>query len=527
VNEIRQIGLKRTDLDLQVKGGTSMSVQFLPGSSNSQANWTIFIDAMRLNEDQSEKIAKMADGDNNQTIDPLEVAIVNNLFDRFNRQQLFSKIDKVPKFGSSTPETLVTIDNEKLYTLLGQLKTIKENIQSINNPLDETFMDGNSATLNWLKNLLTQSGIIKNDKFTNEQFPEFVKKSLFTTNSSRGNPFVLDSPKEFVDFFFHLANVIEESLLPRNEKNFKNNQYPPQYEETVNLVRNIKTIGQKLETKYAILFENQPTISLDTFLSLLKPGTIIGEAGPVDYPNDYLKSREDQLANKGITEEQQRGYSRLSNRFYRTVTPFGYSQYDETTSHKKRLIDFLQGNSRTEFMGFEREDAWKYYLGIPQEHGTFQVSHYKPTMGNDDQHYYYSLPKKEHSLLFSFFSRISKTHNYKEQIDILKIAPLATSNPSDFPDHSQIYNNNKVRMPEDNVMGQYMLYRGVDALGQHYISYYDKWDLSPTLPILGKIDFEKFAGNPFEIYGRIYYDPTTGDVVTPKNPSKPSDTAAK
>ena len=48
---------------------------------------------------------------------------------------------------------------------------------------------------------------------------------------------------------------------------------------------------------------------------------------------------------------------------------------------------------------------------------------------------------------------------------------------------------------------------GEDECG-HYLSYYDRWDFSPTVGALGRVDMG-FIGKPVEIYNRIYFQPGT------------------
>src|SRR5690606_34513705 len=55
------------------------------------------------------------------------------------------------------------------------------------------------------------------------------------------------------------------------------------------------------------------------------------------------------------------------------------------------------------------------------------------------------------------------------------------------------------------VLGNFQVQEGRDDEGD-YISYYDRYDLDPNIPVIGKIDGSKIAGKPFEIYNRIYYD---------------------
>lgn len=74
-----------------------------------------------------------------------------------------------------------------------------------------------------------------------------------------------------------------------------------------------------------------------------------------------------------------------------------------------------------------------------------------------------------------------------------------------------------------DVMGNHTISLGMDEMG-HYLSYYDRWDLSESIEGYGGI-----AGKPFEIYDRIYYDSITFEPLrsTVEGVSQPTDTASK
>lgn len=142
------------------------------------------------------------------------------------------------------------------------------------------------------------------------------------------------------------------------------------------------------------------------------------------------------------------------------------------------------------------EDGWLKYLGLNQSNNTFTESQYKPTKAKDPNSSYYRLPNEFEKELFN----IHKESDFK------------LSNKIDESYFPSSMGENKSRA---RVLGNFTTDYGVDEKGS-YISYYDKYDLSPELPYIGEVQVDKFIGNPFEIYNRIYYDPQTKEIIENK-----------
>lgn len=130
------------------------------------------------------------------------------------------------------------------------------------------------------------------------------------------------------------------------------------------------------------------------------------------------------------------------------------------------------------------EDAWRIYLGKPQTKNTFNISNYKPTKSKETNINYYSLPEAFKEELYNLYS----SNQIKE----------GANNEFSF---KNVFDEVSSRA---RVLGNFTVNKGKDERGD-YISYYDKYDLNPNLPVVGKtFGLDNFVGKPFEIYDRIY-----------------------
>jgi len=192
------------------------------------------------------------------------------------------------------------------------------------------------------------------------------------------------------------------------------------------------------------------------------------------------------------------------------------------------------------------EDAWRIYLGLDQEGGTFRESEFRPTVSSGEDVRYREFADPER-VIRSLASRsrnsdpadrerwrgMSEEERRRRTLESLEkmitsgkpsltsLDPLGYRGVEGGPFTTTDYED---FMPKDegvmidkwgnmigqsgDVMGTYTLSAGEDE-GGPYISYYDKWDLAPP-DIMGVnvADISR-AGNPFDIYGRMYYDPET------------------
>ncbi len=186
-----------------------------------------------------------------------------------------------------------------------------------------------------------------------------------------------------------------------------------------------------------------------------------------------------EMVENGTTREQRMGYFQgMSELVYKEITPANYAL------DWKSMLDLIGKNIQEGrmYLAPSREDAWRLYLGLSQEHKTFSISDFKPQKSSENI-YYFSISSYFNDYEKSDIQRIVGDIEFREQ------------NP-----HA------KRRIPtidvQANVMGAFSWSKGVDENG-HYIAYYDKWDLSNPIEKISII------GKPFEIYDRLYYDPVT------------------
>ena len=154
----------------------------------------------------------------------------------------------------------------------------------------------------------------------------------------------------------------------------------------------------------------------------------------------------------------------------------------------------------------EREDFFNMMLGRDQVHDSIKESQYRPTIEKDKDATYYTSDVTEETIRWVLRRAPSPTGDVDSAIEQLIGQHGAT-------------------------LGEYKVDKGEDERGS-YVSYYDKWDVNPfsdkkypgsDVISRGAEDaIQSVAGlTPAEIYGRVYYDPETGQPIddTP-TPSK-------
>lgn len=218
-----------------------------------------------------------------------------------------------------------------------------------------------------------------------------------------------------------------------------------------------------------------------------------------------------------VKKERQGAYKKeFSEYCAKNIIPVGYglTQYEpgEQSLHYVFSKTFSIDLTNEEHLQ-DRYDAWYFYLGLPQKFKTFSVSEYKPSMSTDSNHVYYSMPNKEDYLLV-YGLQVLDSENVEKKL-VTEYNPNNTVIEENIipPYASDDSLSIESLFPKDRygVMGQFMISKGIDQKGQHYISYYDKWDLTPFQDFNIKKEVSEIIniGKPFEIYGRIYYDPKT------------------
>jgi hypothetical protein len=256
---------------------------------------------------------------------------------------------------------------------------------------------------------------------------------------------------------------------------------------------------------------------------------------------EMIEDARSEIAGNGITADQAQASGIFSRRAYRTVRPSTYAEDDQL---KNQMMNFVFGRDRTgygdklkreyskhsallrkyndgnDWENMEKElhkldeidkkirensgtddpyseDAWSMYLGLPMKHNTFGISDYAPSVSSGETKYYYKLPGEFEKILFESI----KNYDFSEK------------HVSEFYMRDGTFGEGKSCA---RVLGKFKVDRGEDENGS-YLSYYDIYDFSPNLPLVGKTPLDKFTGKPFEIYNRIYYDRETMEIVSQSN----------
>lgn len=197
---------------------------------------------------------------------------------------------------------------------------------------------------------------------------------------------------------------------------------------------------------------------------------------PTEVYRERAKHLQKMLDERGIIEEQAQAYKPgLTERIYNAITPYGYEGHDRLV---RALIAGESPRRDWESEDQMREDAWRFYLGLPQKAGTFAVSEYRPSRGKNPEQVYYRIPAIENQLRSGRYQAVSLN-------DLLRAIDTYGSS----------------RHHDSHVMGNFKFEKGNDEEGD-FISYYDRWDLDQN-PVEGE---RGRFGKPFEIYGRVYYN---------------------
>lgn len=224
-------------------------------------------------------------------------------------------------------------------------------------------------------------------------------------------------------------------------------------------------------------------------------------------------SPDDQMRLFGITTQQkiQAYRGRLSDALFYHVKPVAYSGHaievaralqDALFSHA--TLDVARDPQRNTEGGYSnsgREDAWRLYLGIPQQHETFGVSGYRPSHSTDTAATYFKINH--------FADQIHLTDALAPETVQRLIRSIDSSGSKTFSAFDGLH------FTDPGVMGHYQWTRGEDKNG-HYLAYYDIWDLDAP--------GASHVGHPYEIYDRIYYNPKTYRIIAqPNEKDKPHD----
>jgi hypothetical protein len=148
----------------------------------------------------------------------------------------------------------------------------------------------------------------------------------------------------------------------------------------------------------------------------------------------------------------------------------------------------------------EDQDAWAFYMGIPQKGKTVTKSKYTPTVNKTKNTKYYTVRNAYPAFEDSVVSNATKAFNTEKSF-LKKLSDKVYGNKDTPTKRTGVQSSFR---PLENVTYS----KGKDKKG-HYYSIYDTYNFD--------LPGEKKIGNPYEIYDRVYYDSLSGKPLSKKN----------
>lgn len=201
----------------------------------------------------------------------------------------------------------------------------------------------------------------------------------------------------------------------------------------------------------------------------------------------------------------------IRNRLYSNIYPFSYDNYAD------RLEEAIKNNIPENFgrNQYIRDDIFATYLNIPEQNrrkldrfntpnlfgraNKVVPSKYTPTQSNDGQYFTLENMASFHTpdYLDILIQDANGIYSVKQNQNLDNVQSDTTSDRINF-------GQNKLSYALSDWFGQHTISRGLDPKKGEYVSYYDKWDLSPIKK--HGSDESLGIGNPIEFYDRIYLD---------------------
>jgi hypothetical protein len=186
---------------------------------------------------------------------------------------------------------------------------------------------------------------------------------------------------------------------------------------------------------------------------------------------------------------------------YNTIRPSDYSDINNYTR-------YLFNNKREEFDDERSEEAFRFYLGLENKPKYLRPTNYRPTINKDKKttNYYSVDPELENDIFESYKDKV-KFNQILSANEIGVKSNFDKSDPSVWEENGSFY---KKLVPGDKnlllgrpmvsnarMLGNFVVSKGKDEKGE-YLSYSDQYDFPDWMQ-------KKMKGNPYKIYGRIYY----------------------
>lgn len=187
--------------------------------------------------------------------------------------------------------------------------------------------------------------------------------------------------------------------------------------------------------------------------------------------------------------------------------PSGHTK--EEAEKRYRGVDYMFG---PEGVSAARQDIFNMSLGLPQQHGSYEISPFLPTDSKNPSQVYLRPKNISKGGAFELQTKQelvdAALHNLdKEFTDKESKRKAKTAVAGDFWTRTKADRNNLWELTE-TTGANFTSDLGSDEHG-NYVSYWDVWDYDKTTKV----------GKPIEIYDRIYYDKETKKVLE-KQPTK-------
>ncbi len=283
---------------------------------------------------------------------------------------------------------------------------------------------------------------------------------------------------------------------------------------------------------------------------------------------ENLENAKREVIECGIPEFQRKWYVKdTSERAFYNITPVWYWDIELNLDRQRRFEnnlgrnpdellyvakgDTLSGYVATKDSYYQipkRDDAFLLYLWIPQRHNSFGISDYQPSHSEDKMRIYFKPNYWSDEMKQKAIEQYFEEKKWKEKLKYQSYQITNERPPSavfevrtDSMEKAGISPENPVLWERifDNALGDFKISEGVDERW-HYLSIYDRRDLNPFSMGKGsstngygdrllekvkstvwygdtnadsEISSLFWAGCPFEIYDRMYYDPATQKLI--------------
>jgi len=239
-------------------------------------------------------------------------------------------------------------------------------------------------------------------------------------------------------------------------------------------------------------------------------GTAFNRARQAGQNKFYWKGERFNTAQEG--EDRSQALFSLSqeerNKIFNSVNPEGYPGSELFPAIKRYVTNSsFKDEKPNELREIVDEDAWAFFMGVPQEQNSITKSNYKPSNSKDKVKNYYTIrnayPDFEEILLKDANEMFSR----KGREDVFTDSKLDLSNEDVYgvlsKDSSKVTGRTSF-YPLENATYS----KGEDEKGK-YISVYDVYDFD--------VPYQEKIGLPYEVYDRIYYNEGIDGKLVPKN----------